>query len=248
ARIQPSFGMLPPFRKYGTVELSTPGPAPDGHFGHQHYNCRANHPGKELLTVPSHPESHDFRNPLSLEIGPILVENRRAFLRFLTHRSETTDMAEEVLHEFYLRALSKSSDIKKRDSVQQWLYRVLRSTLADYYRAKMASQHGKAEYARLQPTFVNEFTLDPEAVCECFYRLIPTLRPEYAVVLKRIDLRGESRAIVAEDLGITLTLLRVRLHRARQALKHALLASCKDCCPEHGFLNCECAHEARMPH
>jgi RNA polymerase sigma-70 factor (ECF subfamily) len=151
-------------------------------------------------------------------------------------------MAEEVLHEFYLRALSKSSDIKKRDSVQQWLYRVLRSTLADYYRAKMASQQGAAEYARLQPTFVNEFTLDPEAVCECFYRLIPTLRPEFAVVLQRIDLRAESRAIVAEDLGITLTLLRVRLHRARQALKHALLASCKDCCPEHGFLNCECAH------
>jgi RNA polymerase sigma-70 factor (ECF subfamily) len=179
---------------------------------------------------------------LSLEIGPILVENRRAFLRFLTRRTETTDMAEEVLHEFYLRALSKSSDIKKRDSVQQWLYRVLRSTLADYYRAKMASQQGAAEYARLRPTFLNEFTLDPEAVCECFYRLIPTLKPEYAVVLHRIDLSAESRAIVAEDLGITLTLLRVRLHRARQALKHTLLASCKGCCPEHGFLNCKCAH------
>lgn len=26
----------PPFRKYGTVESSTPTSAPDGHFGHQH--------------------------------------------------------------------------------------------------------------------------------------------------------------------------------------------------------------------
>ncbi len=26
----------PPFRKYGTVEPSTPTPAPDGHMGHQH--------------------------------------------------------------------------------------------------------------------------------------------------------------------------------------------------------------------
>lgn len=165
--------------------------------------------------MSSHPESPDFRNPLSLEVGPILVENRRAFLRFLTRRTETADRAEEVLHEFYLRALSKSSDIKKRDSVQQWLYRVLRSTLADYYRAKRASQQGAAEYVRLRPTFVNEFPLDPEAVCECFYRLIPTLRPEYAAVVQRIDLRAESRVMVAEDLGITLTLLRVRLHRAR---------------------------------
>lgn len=197
--------------------------------------------------MASYPEQHGFRNPLSLEIGPILTENRGAFLRFLTRRMGTTDMAEEVLHEFYLRALSKSSEIKKRDSVLSWLYRVLNSALADYHRVNRTRQHGEAEYTRLQPTFLNEFTLDPEAVCECFYRLIPTLRPEYAEVLQRIDLSGKSRANVAEDLGITLNLVRVRLHRARQALKHALLASCKDCCPEHGYMNCECAHGGGMP-
>jgi tetratricopeptide (TPR) repeat protein len=26
----------PPFRKYGTVQPSTPAPTPDGHMGHQH--------------------------------------------------------------------------------------------------------------------------------------------------------------------------------------------------------------------
>lgn len=72
----------------------------------------------------------------------------------------------------------------------------------------------------------------------CFYQLIPTLKPEYAVVLQRI----ESRAIVATDLGSTLNVIRVRLHRARRALKQILLTSCKDCCPEHGFMNCEGAH------
>ena len=32
----PIIGNAPPFRKYGTVETSSPGPAPDGHMGHQH--------------------------------------------------------------------------------------------------------------------------------------------------------------------------------------------------------------------
>lgn len=181
-------------------------------------------------------------------LSHVLIENRRGFLRSLTRHMGSTDMAEEVMQQFYLRAISKSSDIKKQESVLPWLYRVLSSTLADYYRAKTARQHGEAEYARLQPTFVNECTVDPQAGCACFYQLIPILKPEYAVVLQRIYLRGESRSIVAEDLGITLNLLRVRLHRARQALKHALLASCKDYCPEHGFTNCECAHWGRMPH
>lgn len=178
---------------------------------------------------------------MSPDVATMLIENRRAFLRFLTRHMGSTDMAEEVLQQFYLRAISKSSDIKKQESVLRWLYRVLSSTLADYYRAKTARQHGEAEYARLQPTFVNECTVDPQAVCTCFYQLIPTLKLEYAVVLQRIDLGGESRAIMAKDMGITLNVVRVRLHRARRALKQALLASCKDCCPEHGFLNCECA-------
>ena len=32
----PVIGNAPPFRKYGTVEPTTPTPEPDGHFGHQH--------------------------------------------------------------------------------------------------------------------------------------------------------------------------------------------------------------------
>lgn len=178
----------------------------------------------------------------------MLIENRRAFLRFLTRRVGSGDIAEEVLQQFYLRAISKASDIKKRESVLQWFFRVLSSTLADFYRGETARRQGEGEYAHLQPESLNEFNTDTELVCMCFYQLLPMLKPEYAEALQRIDLRGESRAKVAEDLSITLNLVRVRLHRARQALKHALLASCKGCCPEHGFMNCECAHWGRMPH
>jgi RNA polymerase sigma-70 factor (ECF subfamily) len=60
--------------------------------------------------------------------------------------------------------------------------------------------------------------------------------------LRRIDLHGESHTKVANDLGISINLLRVRLHRARQALKQALLRSCCKTCHDHGFMNCECTH------
>ena len=237
----------PPFRKHGTVEPSTPGPASDGHMGHQHERCSANHLGKDFLTVSSNPESHNSGKPISPDVAELLINNRRAFLRFLTRHMGSTDMAEEVLQQFYLRAISKASDIKKRESVLQWLYRVLSSTLADYYRAKTARQRSEAQYAYFQPKSLKD-DVDSEAACMCFYQLLPTLKPEYSEMLQRVDLSGESRAKVAEDLDITLNLVRVRLHRARQALKHALLASCKGCCPEHNFMNCECEHWERMPH
>ena len=194
---------------------------------------------------PSNPASHNPRNPISPDVATILVENRQAFLRFLTRHMGSADIAEEVLQQFYLRAISKASDIKKRESILQWFFRVLRSTLADFYRGETARRQGEGEYAHLQPESLNEFDMGTESVCMCFYQLLPMLQPEYAEVLQRIDLSGDSRAKVAESLGITLNLVRVRLHRARQALRNALLASCKGC--EHGFLNCECAHKRNKP-
>lgn len=182
---------------------------------------------------------------MNLDVAGILIENPRTFLRFLAHHLGSMDTAEEVLQQFCLQAVSKSSDIKKRESIPRWLYRVLSSTLAHYYRAQTSTLRGKAEYARLQSALLHEFAAEPESVCTCFYELLPTLKPEYAEVLRRIDLRGESRAKVAEDLGITLNLVRVRLHRARQALRNALLASCKGC--EHAFMNCECVVNGSKP-
>lgn len=195
--------------------------------------------------MPLNPESHNPRNPIRPDVATMLIENRRAFLRFLTHHVGSGDIAEEVLQQFYLRAIGKASDIKKQESILQWFFRVLRSTLADFYRGEAARRQGEGEYAHLQPESLDAFNMDPESVCMCFYQLLPLLKPEYAEVLQRIDLSGDSRATVAEDLGITLNLVRVRLHRARQALRHALLASCKNC--EHGFMNCDCTHDGKIP-
>lgn len=207
-------------------------------LGHEHGNRRIEHPEREVLTVSANLKSRGFRNSMSPGVAAILIENRRTFLRFLARQLGSMEVAEEVLQQFCLRAVSKSSDIKNRESILRWLYRVLSSTLADYYRAQASTLRGKVEYARLQSALIHEFAAEPESVCTCFYELLPTLKSEYAEVLHRIDLRGESRAKAAEDLGITLNLVRVRLHRARHALKDALLASCKGC--DHGFMNCEC--------
>ena len=76
-------------------------------------------------------------------------------------------------------------------------------------------------------------------VCACPERLFPTIRPAYAELLRRLDLPGESLDVVARDLTLTKNNLTVRLHRARQALRAALEASC-GLCAEPGCLHCTC--------
>jgi RNA polymerase sigma-70 factor (ECF subfamily) len=101
----------------------------------------------------------------------------------------------------------------------------------------------------MSPNDLEAFEVEPddeldEAVCNCLYKLLPTLKPEYAEVIWRVDLLGEPRERVAASLEITLNNVTVRLHRGRQALKKRLEEMCLTC-PVHGFLDCRCEEAER---
>lgn len=82
-------------------------------------------------------------------------------------------------------------------------------------------------------------------VCDCLYKLLPTLKPDYADVIWRADILGEPRDRIAVSLGTTLNNISVRLHRGRQALKKRLEEMCLTC-PIHGFLDCRCEEAERI--
>ena len=183
------------------------------------------------------PRANDTRR-LDPVIEAALIEHRQDFLRLLSHRVGNTETAEEVLQQCYLRAVSKAGDLRQRESLLAWLSRLLRTVLADYARHEATRRQYETAYAQ-QQALTRE---DPElesTVCTCVYALLPTLKPAYADLLRRVDLRGEPRQQVARALGVSMNNITVRLHRARQALKRALLLWCTTC-REHGFLRCAC--------
>lgn len=111
------------------------------------------------------------------------------------------------------------------DSIRQFLRRALRDD---------------AE-AAIPPT---EADFDTVA-CLCLYKVLPALKPEYAEVLRRVDLAEESREAVATVLGLTAGNLTVRLHRAHRALQRVLELTCETC-PIHGYLDCGCEYTRKL--
>jgi RNA polymerase sigma-70 factor (ECF subfamily) len=187
--------------------------------------------------VTRKPGAHDALQP-DAAIEAALIEHRRDFLRLLTHRVGDTETAEEVLQQFSLRAVSRACDLRQRESLFAWLSRLLRTVLADYARREATRRRQETAYARHQALTREDPELE-STVCTCLSTLLPTLKPTYADILRRVDLRGEPRQQVAAALGVSVNTITVRLHRARQALKRALLLWCTTC-PEHGFLRCAC--------
>lgn len=172
-----------------------------------------------------------------------LAEGHDALLQYLIRRLGSRDEAEEVLSAFYVRVLSRARDIRQPASLHGWLRRVLETTLADHYRQQTASRKTETDWA--VTTIANASEKTERTLCPCFYQLLPTLKPAYAEVIRRVDLEGEPRKRVATDLGTTVNTLGVRLHRGRAALKRRLEQTCLTC-PIHGFFDCHCEYAERV--
>jgi RNA polymerase sigma-70 factor (ECF subfamily) len=175
---------------------------------------------------------------MSRERGPSGVEElvvlKGEFLRFVRARTPSDAEAEELLQAAYLKATEKIETVREDESTVAWFYRLLRNALAD-----MGRERRRAEAVPLDPA---PDVADPElhrAVCSCVNDLVPTLKPEWASLVRRVDLEGASVPEVARDEGITPNAAAVRLHRARGALRDKLLVVC-GACARHGCLDCGC--------
>ena len=170
------------------------------------------------------------------EAFSIILKNYERFHRFLSSRVRHTADAEDLLQQSVLKAIKKPPSKLQETSILAWFYTILRNSLADYYRTTASHQKlrelGEAEKVEDSNTLKTE-------VCECFYSLLPTINKDYAELIRRIDLEGESPAEVANELGISRNNLDVKLYRARKSLKRSLEALC-GVCTEHACLDCSC--------
>ena len=179
----------------------------------------------------------------SSEAIAVLVENHWSFLSFLTRRVGNPSDAEEILQAAFVKSVEKAISIRDDESVVAWFYRLLGNAVIDYYRHKDAERRALEGVARLN---TEPETPEPDieqAIFQCIHDLLPTLKDDYSVLLRRIDLEEASVAEVAAETGMTANNTRVKLHRARTALRKQLKLSCGTCA-EHACLDCDCRRPA----
>ncbi len=162
-----------------------------------------------------------------------LAEHRERFRRFVHARIGSEVEADELLQQAWLRAAEHVGQLREPDKAEAWFYRVLRRGIADF-RARSAR-----EVKQVEQLAEDVAAAEPEevAACACALGLLAAVRPEYRQLIERVDLNDERVIDVASALGITSNNATVRLHRARNSLREAVLAHCgasKEC------TECEC--------
>jgi RNA polymerase sigma-70 factor (ECF subfamily) len=144
----------------------------------------------------------------------------------------SSEDAQDAVQEAFIRAFKAIHTFEERAQLQTWLHRILVNTAL----MKLRERRRKPEESidELLPTFAadghqtvesrewSDALLEQKETAGLVRDAIARLPEPYRVVLVLRDLEERDTAETARILGTTTTVVKVRLHRARQALRTLL--------------------------
>lgn len=166
-----------------------------------------------------------------------IVENLQVFVAFARRRLGDEHLAEDVVQDSLIKALSADRQPRGEEETVTWFYRILRRSIIDLYRKQGARDRALERFKSELPENPDE--VEERELCQCFHRLLPLVPEQYRDLIDEVDLKGNDVAAVAQKLGVTRNNLTVRLHRARKHLRKALTDNC-GACSAHGCIDCTC--------
>lgn len=169
--------------------------------------------------------------PFVRRYGPLLLNFG---IRICGHRED----AEEVLQETLLKAYRSLENLRDPGALKSWIYRIAANTCL---RMRRKGKHEPERELSLEeilpkpgpggePPSLADWSHVPlddllrSEARDHLNRAILDLPKDYRIVLVLRDMEGFSTRETAEILQVTETLAKVRLHRARMALRKSMAA------------------------
>ena len=121
-----------------------------------------------------------------------LLENHRAFLRYMERRVGERALAEDILQDAFAKVIAAPQRTPSEEAVIPWFYRSLRNAAIDQVRRRRSDERALQAFARelaTQDTPAKEMETE---ICACVLRLAATLETEYAEVLEAVEIGGTS--------------------------------------------------------
>lgn len=161
-------------------------------------------------------------------------ESPRLF-RVIVRIVKDDNEAESIMQEAYLQAYKRLDTFRRESKFTTWLYAIgINLARASLRKTKRYSTLEEEDIERLQPNFNKGMYVEsydswnPHKVAEkedrkrIVHKAIDQLPPDYRTIVILRDIEELSTAEAAAILDITEGAARVRLHRARQALRKIL--------------------------
>ena len=187
------------------------------------------------------------------EFDRIYAEHHIRILRYLTRMVGVQD-AEDLAQEVFIRAAKAYEDFRHEAKIETWLYRIATHVAVDRLRGTASRREtlpGQeldevAADGQESVSSLEEKTLR-RAANECIRNVIYGLPENYRTPLILSELEGFTNREIAEIMDVSLDTVKIRLHRAKEQLKQALLDACQFSRDERNELTCDPLNSGEDP-
>jgi RNA polymerase sigma-70 factor (ECF subfamily) len=173
----------------------------------------------------------------SSTLPDLYARHRAGIRRYLARMIGEAD-AEDVLHDVFERAQAAARDAEPSAG---WLYRIARNAALDLLRGRAVREREAVRESHREeaPSETPDEDLARTRTRSCILGLVDQLTPAHREIVRLTELRGLSDREAAEALGITVGSAKIRLHRARRALRELMECECRTYRDQRNELACE---------
>ncbi len=182
---------------------------------------------------------------VSSELGSQIEHHRAAVTRYIRSLVRNTAEAEDLAQETFLRAHSRVDSLRDPGALEGWLYQIATRVSIDRIRqrshvAARQVDHPLDELPLADNRRPSALTVVQQAeMSACVQAYVARLSDAYKAVLLLHDVDGLTANEIAALLGLPLTSIKMRLHRARRKLQAMLRDACAFGQDERGVLVCD---------
>lgn len=210
-------------------------------------------------SAPERPAAQDVPSAPAAPVTPpsgltVAVDDmlRRQILARIRTLVADADEAEDLTQETLIHVLRALPRFRGESSLKTWALRIAGNVVVDGRRRaarRPAERAGTPPEGGLDDVKATdrpgpEDDLEQAVSAACLRGALGTLPESYRQVFELHDLAGLENAEIAELLGIPLSTVKIRLHRARRRLRSACEAGCEVYRSPRGDVAC-CARDKR---
>lgn len=190
-----------------------------------------------------------------LEFQRLYDEFRPKILRYLK-RLVGEYAAEDLTQDVFIKVNKGLQSFRGESKISTWIYKIATNSALDKFRGDSSKQivqrrapqdlsspvkieiQGKGIWSGEKPSLPDDELIRRE-MNDCIRNFIEQLPTDYRTVLVLSELEGLKNIQIADILGTTLSIVKIRLHRARTKLKKELESHCSFYRDERNELACD---------
>jgi RNA polymerase sigma-70 factor, ECF subfamily len=142
---------------------------------------------------------------------------------FIKSKVKDDVLADDLLQEVFIKVHTRIDSLKEVEKVQGWIYRIAHNLILDHFKK------GKKEVPLTDQSEPADEEASGEVMAEALQdmvKMMDNMPPEYCEALCLAELGNMSLQAYADQAGISYTLAKTRVFRARNMLKDMLMKCC----------------------